>query len=134
MSQWSNYMSRQLVLFVAKNLHLHISTWWKKMLSLDYLSVILTLSISEGKYATLQHLYLSLWLMFFFVRSQWFACSQPWILQQCDALEGRTSGVSDIKKIPRNFIDRTELQLKVHFAQNGALIKIARVLCQVEKL
>ena len=58
---------------------------------------------------------------FFFVRSQWFACSQPRILQQCDALEGRTSGVSDIKKIPRNFIDRTELQCyKVHFAQNGA--------------
>ena len=84
------------------------------MLSLDYLSVILTLSISEGKCATLQHLYL------YFVRSQWFACSQPWILQQCDALEGRISGVSDIKKIPRNFIDRTELQLKVHFAQNGA--------------
>lgn len=61
MSQWSNYMSRQLVLFVAKNLHLHTYLHdEKKMLSLDYLSVILTLSISEGKYATLQHLYLYL--------------------------------------------------------------------------
>lgn len=61
MSQWSNYMSRQLVLFAAKNLHLHTYLHdEKKMLSLDYLSVILTLSISEGKYATLQHLYLSL--------------------------------------------------------------------------
>ena len=54
-------MSRQLVLFVAKNLHLHTYLHdEKKMLSLDYLSVILTLSISEGKYATLQHLCLSL--------------------------------------------------------------------------
>lgn len=54
-------MSRQLVLFVAKNLHLHTYLHdEKKMLSLDYLSVILTLSISEGKYATLQYLYLSL--------------------------------------------------------------------------
>lgn len=37
----------------------------KKVLPLEYLSIILTLSISEGKYVTLQHLYLSLWLVFF---------------------------------------------------------------------
>ena len=37
----------------------------KKVLPLEYLSIILTLSISEGKYVTLQHLYLSLLLMFF---------------------------------------------------------------------
>ena len=37
------------------------------MLPLEYLSIILTLSISEGKYVTLQHLYLSLLLMCLFL-------------------------------------------------------------------